>query len=77
MLINKYQHFPPVWRDMTAAINESASHAACLLQRERQTLANLLRQERWTEALVLAIKLNQPMNAQHVSVVANERPRVS
>lgn len=35
----------------------------CRIHSEEQTLANLMREERWSEALLLTLKLDQPFNA--------------
>lgn len=52
-----------VWKDVTKEVIEREAEEKQKLQSEQQTLANLLRAERWEEALLLTLRLDQPYNS--------------
>ena len=56
-----------IWKDVTEELAKQETEERQRLQSEQQTLNNLIREERWREALVLTLKLEQPFNALKVS----------
>ncbi|KAF2360087.1 Small-subunit processome Utp13 [Trinorchestia longiramus] len=51
-----------LWRDVTQTVLLQQAQEKQRIYSEEQTLANLMREQRWAEALVYALKLDQPFN---------------
>ncbi|KAA0199861.1 hypothetical protein HAZT_HAZT003310 [Hyalella azteca] len=52
-----------VWRDVTQTVLAKQAEEKQRIESEQQTLANLMREQRWAEALVFTLKLDQPFNS--------------
>ncbi|XP_076046219.1 transducin beta-like protein 3 [Oratosquilla oratoria] len=64
-----------LWKDVTQEEREKVFEKAAAEAKEEQTLANLIQDKKWTEALGLAIQMNRPMCAlTTLKTILNDEP---